>query len=179
MKDAREQTATTDEWEPGKKRRAKGERRREAVKKARRVMKRRTGRRRYESGWKVRRRRAATRWHEVGKRPREESRRRAECSSGMRQAGASSLGGAGLRARLSLLEKKDTIRFVRNSGTSSSPSEKRREGAAGEAPVATREMPRGTGTGCGIEWSMPGTAARRPSSDGDEDAPLFRTKRMV
>ena len=24
-----------------------------------------------------------------------------------------------------------------------------------------------------------GTAARRPSSDGDEDAPLFRTKRMV
>ena len=57
--------------------------------------------------------------------------------------------------------------------------EKRREGAAGKAPVATREMPRGTGTGCGIEWSMPGTAARRPSSDGDEDAPLFRTKRMV
>ena len=106
MKEAREQTATTDEWEPGKKRRAKGERRREAVKKARRVMKRGTGRRRYESGWKVRRRRAATRWHEVGKRPREESRRRAECSSGMRQAGASSLGGAGLRARLSLLEKK-------------------------------------------------------------------------
>ena len=97
----------------------------------------------------------------------------------MRQAGASSLGGAGLRARLSLLEKKDTIRFVRNCGTSSSPSDKRREGAAGEAPVATREMPRGTGTGCGIEWSMPGTAARRPSSDGDEDAPLFRTKRMV
>ena len=33
--------------------------------------------------------------------------------------------------------------------------EKRREGAAGKAPVATREMPRGTGTGCGIEWSMP------------------------
>jgi hypothetical protein len=61
MKEAREQTATTDEWEPGKKRRAEGEKRREAVKKARRVMKRRTGRRRYVSGWKVRRRRAATR----------------------------------------------------------------------------------------------------------------------
>ena len=53
MKEAREQTATTDEWEPGKKRGAKGERRREAVKKARRVMKRGTGRRRYESGLKA------------------------------------------------------------------------------------------------------------------------------
>ena len=53
MKEALEQTATTDEWEPGKKRGAKGERRREAVKKARRVMKRGTGRRRYESGLKA------------------------------------------------------------------------------------------------------------------------------